>query len=260
MTEPLVAPLVHLTVQDGVALVRLNRLDKRNALNEAMISELEDALDGARRDDEVRVIVIAGSEKVFCAGGDISMFTELNSESGYAFTRRGFDLLRVLETTEKPVIAAVDGYCLAGGFEIALACDFIIAGTRARFGFGEVDLGLIPGWGGTVRAARALPVRRARQLIMTSERIDADEAHRLGAVNEVVEAGQAEERAVAIAQELAGKPPLAIKVAKMTIAQADDATSIDAALAVERSACAALFGTDDVKRLAQRWIDAAARA
>jgi enoyl-CoA hydratase len=250
--------LVETSLQDGVAVVRLNRPDKRNALNAALIGELEDAFAWVRSEDAIRAAVLTGSAQVFCAGGDISMFTSLGAESGYEFTRRGFELLRPLETCEKPIVAAVEGYCLAGGLELALACDFIVAGAEARFGFAEVDLGLIPGWGGTVRLARAIPVRRARQMVLTGERIKAPEAHRLGLVNNVVDAGEALASAHEIASTIASKPPLAVRAAKMTLTQAADAASNDAALAVERSVCAALFATDEVRRLAQSWIDKSA--
>jgi enoyl-CoA hydratase/carnithine racemase len=262
MTVPLGATLardglVQAWVEEGMAVIRLNRPGKRNALNDALITDLEETLRWALAEDSARVLVLTGSEQAFCAGGDISMFTELNAERGYDFTRRGYDLLRPLETGEKPVIAAVEGYCIAGGLELALACDFIIAGAGARFGFGEIDLGLIPGWGGTVRVARAISPRRARQMVMTCERIKAPEALRLGLANEVVPAGSALQRACELAIQIASKPALAVRAAKMTMTQAADAASTDAALAVERSACAALFGTAAVSALAQAWIDKA---
>jgi enoyl-CoA hydratase len=247
--------LVQTSLDGGVALIRLNRPEKRNALNDALITALEDALRWALAEDAARVVVLTGSERTFCAGGDISMFTELDAELGYGFTRRGYDLLRPIETGEKPVIAAVEGHCIAGGLELALACDFIVAGAEVRFGFGEIDLGLIPGWGGTVRIGRAIPSRRARQMVLTCERIKGPEALALGLVNEVVPAGSALERATELASVIASKPALAVSAAKMTMTQVADAASTDAALAVERSVCSALFGTAEVKRLAQAWVD-----
>jgi enoyl-CoA hydratase/carnithine racemase len=247
--------LVQAWVEEGIAVIRLNRPEKRNALSDALITELENTLHWALAEDSARVLVLTGSEQAFCAGGDISMFTELNAEKGYEFTRRGYDLLRPIEIGEKPVIAAVEGHCIAGGLELALACDFIIAGADARFGFGEIDLGLIPGWGGTVRVTRAISSRRARQMVLTCERIKAPEALGIGLVNEVVPSGSALQRASELAKLIASKPALAVKAAKMTMTQAADAASTDAALAVERSVCAALFGTAAVKALAQSWID-----
>jgi enoyl-CoA hydratase len=198
------------------------------------------------------VIVITGRGGTFSAGGDISVFENLDSYSGYEFTKRGYHLLRQLETSDKPIIAAVDGYCLAGGLELALACDFIIASADAKFGLAEIDLGLIAGWGGTVRLGRAVPLRTARQLVYTAARIDAEEAQRIGLVNEVVE-GPAIDRAVDIANMIASKPSFALKAAKTTLNNSADG-ALEAALAIERSLCAALFGSADVARLSSEWI------
>jgi enoyl-CoA hydratase/carnithine racemase len=243
---------VTIEVSGGVALLTLNRPEKRNAVDEEQIDALAEAFGWLSATKEIVVGVLAGRGAAFCAGGDIRMFQGLSSDSGLAFTRRGFDLLRPLETGEKPVIAAVSGYCLAGGLELALACDFIIAASDAVFGFGEVDLGLIPGWGGTARFARAVPVRRARQLTLTSERFDAAEAQRLGLVNEVVV--DAIERALDIAAIVASRPTLAVRAAKMVFEASADGTSLDSALAVERSVAGALFGSSDVKAKVADWI------
>ena len=133
---------------NGVGLITMNRAEKRNAIDASQIIALAAAFEWLARSDEVRVAVLTGGEDVFCAGGDISMFEDIGVDDGLPFTRRGYELLRPLETGVKPIIAAVNGFCLAGGLELALACDFIVAGGDAVFGFGEVDLGLIPGWGG----------------------------------------------------------------------------------------------------------------
>ncbi len=251
---------VQVSVADGVALVRLNRPEKMNAFDAEQIEAFEAAVRWFLASDDVRVGVLTGSERAFCAGGDITTFDAINVEAGQPYTRRGFDILRPLETSEKPVIAAVDGYCLAGGLEVALACDFIIAGARARFGFGEVDLGLIPAWGGTVRLTRAISSRMARQIILTSERIDADRAASLGLVNEVVAAGGALQRALELANAIAAQPPVAVRVAKMAAQLAADGAGVEAALAAERVAGAMLFGTDDVHRNVREWSEKARRS
>lgn len=244
----------------GVALLRLNRPEKHNAFDDEQLDALEAALRWFHSAPDVRVGVLAGNERAFCAGGDITTFDDIDAERAYGYTRRSYDMYRPLETGERPMIAAVDGWCLAGGLELALACDFIIAGERARFGFGEVDLGLIPGYGGCVRLTRAIPVRRARQMILTSERIDAEEARTLGLVNEVVGAGGALERALEVAVKVAGQPPLAVRAVKMAVEQAADGTPIEAALAAERIAGALMFGTSDVHERVQAWKDQAARS
>lgn len=244
---------VQISAADGVALLRLNRPEKLNAFDAPQIDALHDAIRWLTGAPEVRVAVLAGNGRAFCAGGDIGTFAEIDAEIGYAYTRRGYDMLRPLETGEKPVVAAVDGWCLAGGLEVALACDFVIAGEGAAFGFGEVDLGLIPAYGGCVRLTRAIPVRRARQMILTSERVRAPEARDLGLVNEVVEAGGALGRALELAGTIAGQPPLAVRAAKMAVEQAADGTPMEAALAAERIAGSVLFGTSEVQRRVREW-------
>jgi enoyl-CoA hydratase len=236
----------------GVGLITMNRTQKRNALDTPQINALAAAFDWLRQDDEVRVAVLTGGEKAFCAGGDITMFEDMGPDDGLPFTRRGYELLRPLETGVKPVIAAVNGFCLAGGLELALACDFIIAARDATFGFGEVELGLIPGWGGTVRLARAIPVRLARQWTLTSERVSAERAAAVGLVNELVDGPQVLDRALAVAEQIAGQPTQAVQAAKLIAGEAADA-SMDAALAAERLAAGALFGTSAVRARVRAW-------
>lgn len=243
---------VQISVAGGVALLRLNRPEKLNASDAEQIDALEAALTWLLQSD-VRAAVLTGSDRAFSVGGDITTFDAIDAERGFAFTRRGYDLLRPLERGQVPVIAAVEGYCLAGGLEMALACDFIIAAEHSLFGFAEIDLGLIPGWGGVVRLSRGIPVRRARQMLLTGERIDAAEAARLGIVNEVVDRGGALDRALELARAIAGKPPVAVKATKLAVEVATDGTSMDAALALERTADALLFGTEDVHRNVRAW-------
>ena len=237
---------------NGIALITMNRVDKRNALDREQIDALADALDWLNRTDEVRAAVLTGGEQVFCAGGDISMFQEIDADRALEFTRRGYDLLRPLETGIKPVIAAVNGFCLAGGLELALACDFIIAARDATFGFAEVDLGLIPGWGGTVRLARAIPARLAIQWTLTSERVSGERAAAVGLVNEVHEGPKVLDRALSLAAQIASQPAQAVRAAKMIVGAAQDA-SIDAALSAERSVTGALFGTSEVRDRVDAW-------
>jgi enoyl-CoA hydratase/carnithine racemase len=243
-----------------VALIRLNRPEKLNAFDAEQLDAFEEAIRWFVGTRDVRVGVLTGSERAFCAGGDISTFDAIDVEAGFPYTRRGYDLLRPLEIGEKPLIAAVEGYCLAGGLEVALACDFIIAAESAKFGFSEVDLGLIPAWGGTVRLTRAIPARLARQLIFTSERIAAQRALQIGLVNEVVEVGGALGRALELALKMAGQPPIALRVARQAAQLAADGGGVDGALAAERIGGALLFGTEDVHRNVQKWTEQAQRA
>jgi enoyl-CoA hydratase/carnithine racemase len=250
---------VQISLDNGVAVILLNRPDKMNAFDAEQIAAFESAVRWYLDADDARVAVLAGVGRAFCAGGDITTFDAIDVEAGYPYTRRGYDILRTLEVSEKPVIAAVDGYCLAGGLEVALACDFIVAGGEARFGFGELDLGLIPAWGGTVRLTRAVPARMARQLILTSERIDAGRAAELGLVNEVVEAGRALDRAVELAQAISSQPVLAVRVAKTVARLVADGADVEAGLAAERIGGALLFGTSDVHRAVRAWSEKASR-
>jgi enoyl-CoA hydratase/carnithine racemase len=244
---------VQIHVDDGVALIRLNRPEKMNAFDAEQIAAFEDALRWFARAPEVRVGVLTGAGRAFCAGGDITTFDAIDVERAFPYTRRGYDILRPLETGEKPMIAAVSGYCLAGGLEVALACDFIIAGADARLGFGELDIGLIPAWGGTVRLTRAISPRVARQMILTSERISADKAMELGLVNEVISDGPPLERALELARAIAAKPPIAVRVAKLAAQLVADGADAEAALAAERIGGALLFGTEDVHRSVREW-------
>lgn len=250
---------VQISVHEGLALLRLNRPEKMNAFDAEQIDAFEDALRWFAAEPGVRAGVLTGSGRAFCTGGDITTFDAIDAERAYSYTRRGYDILRPLESGEKPVIAAVEGYCLAGGLEMSLACDFIIAGDGSKFGFGEVDLGLIPGWGGIVRLARGIPLRRARQMILTSERIDAHEAARIGLVNEVTEQGGALARALELGAAIAAKPNVAVRVAKLAAEVAADGTSMDAALALERTADALLFGTEDLRNNVRQWTEQARR-
>ncbi len=253
----LVEGRVEVYTRDRVAVIRMNRPERRNALDAEQIAALGEALAWLERADDIRAAVLTGTEEAFCAGGDIDMFLSITADTAWDFTRRGYDLLRPLETGRKPVVAAVNGYCLAGGLEIALACDFIIAGASAKFGLAEVDLGLIPGWGGTVRIGRAVPIRVARQLVMTCERLTADRARDLGLVNEVLADDQALVRAIELAARIAGQPPLAIQAAKAVLAAVDGGSGVDASLALEGSLAGGLFGTSAVAERVGQWVERA---
>lgn len=246
---------VEVWTHESVAVILMNRPDKRNALDDEQIEALEAAFSWFARSPTTHAAVLTGAGDAFCAGGDISMFAGINADTGWTFTRRGYDLLRPLETGRKPMIAAVSGYCLAGGFEIALACDFIIAGASAKFGMAEVNLGLIPGWGGTVRLGKAVPVRLARQLVLTCERLTAERAIQLGLANEVTPDDQLLSRAIALGEMIAGQPPLAVQAARTVLNAIDP--SADEALALEGSLAANLFATTEVTSRVRSWIDKA---
>ncbi len=233
--------------EDGVTTIVLNNPKKLNALNRTLQGELLQALRHERDDDETRVIILMGAgERAFSVGADVQGFDGMSSIKGYGLMRDlGYETHRLLEMMEKPVIAAVHGYCLAGGLEIALACDFIIAADDAQFGVPEINIGIIPGWGGCVRLARALGPRVAKEWIMTGKRFPGSEAKRLGLINRVVPRALLWTEARQLASELKAKPLNAVKLAKMVVNLSLEAGDLDAALAIERGAVSVLFGSRD---------------
>jgi len=242
-------------------MITLNRPARRNSINYEVAESLHCAITWFANDETIQAGVMAGDQRAFSSGGDISMFSGFAPGDGARFTLLGHTLLDKLEASSKPMIAAVNGYCLAGGLEIALACDFIVAGGSAVFGFGEVGLGLIPGWGGTVRATRALPVRKARQFILTSERISADQARELGIVNECVADEVVVERAVDIARNIAAAPPLAVAAALKVIgAAAGHGEAYEWALAAERAHAGKLFESPESREQIALWFAQRARS
>ena len=242
---------------EGIATITLNDPSKLNSLNLTMQKELHEGLCHARDDEHTRVIIITGAGvKSFSVGADISVFKGINSIKGYRLMRDiGYETHRLIEMMEKPVIAAVNGYCLAGGLEVALACDFIFTAAEAQFGAPEINLGIIPGWGGCVRLSRILGGRRAKEWIMTGRRFSATEAERLGLVTRVVTRSAVLSEARKFATELASKPANALRMAKMVINLSLETGDLDAALAIERGGISVLLGTDDCKEGIQAFLE-----
>lgn len=199
-------------VEDGICIITINRPDKLNALNKEVIDGIAAAIDEVYTNPEIRSAFITGAgAKAFVAGADISEFAELDAAQGEALARRGQQLVfDKIENAPKPVIAAVNGYALGGGCELALACHFIIASDNAKFGQPEVNLGLIPGYGGTQRLVQTAGKGRAMQLIMTGEPFTAQDAMQYGIVNEVVPQEALLSRVKSILQTIHTKAPLAI--------------------------------------------------
>jgi enoyl-CoA hydratase len=205
-----VSELVLVETSDRIRTLTINRPDKLNALNSDVMAALERALDDARGDPAAGVVIITGSgEKSFIAGADIGELSKLTPVEGRAHARRGQAVLAKIESLGKPVIAAVNGYALGGGCELALACTIRIASENARFGQPEVKLGILPGYGGSQRLPRIVGKGRAMQLCLTAEQIDAAEAYRIGLVNRVVPAGQALAAAREMAAAILANGPIA---------------------------------------------------
>lgn len=229
----------------GVQLIRLNRPEALNALNSQLLGELCAALDAAEADPDVRCLVITGSERAFAAGADIK---EMSSKS-YAdmFGENFFGAAsRRLEQFRKPVIAAVAGYALGGGCELAMLCDFIIAAETAKFGQPEINLGVAPGIGGTQRLTRFVGKSKAMDMILTARNMDAAEAERSGLVSRVVPAERLIEEAVAAASKIAGQSPLAAMMNKEMVQAAYEMT-LSAGVNFERRLFHSLFAFDDQK-------------
>jgi enoyl-CoA hydratase len=208
------AEVILLEQRGRVALVTMNRPEKRNALDGQMRCAFLGVMDKLRRDHNVRAVVLTGAgEKAFVAGADIAEFEGRSPVDQYRVMRLP-TVFEAIEQSPKPVIAAVNGFCLGGGMELALACDIRIASTNAKFGQPEVNLGIIPGGGGTQRLPRIVGMGHALRMILTGEMIAAEEAHRLGLVEEVVPPEVLIDRAVALGELIASKSPVAVAAAK----------------------------------------------
>lgn len=240
------------SVKDSVATISFNRPKALNALNGATLRELRNALQfvehhaaGREGDERIDVVILTGSgEKSFVAGADILEMKDKTVQEGEEFARFGQGITRALELLSQPVIAAVNGFALGGGCEFAMACDFILASENAVFGQPEVALGIIPGFGGCARLPRYVGLPMARELIYTGRKIKADEAKRIGLVNEVVPLSELLPRAEVIAQEMRKNSPLAVGHAKKLMNQIQ-ASPIDGALREEALLFGSIFGSYD---------------
>jgi len=231
-------------VDGPIATVTLNRPKALNALNAPLMAELTDALTRLDHDEAVRCIVLTGNERAFAAGADIKEMAGATAVDMLGrSTLSGFDAVRRLS---KPIIAAVSGFALGGGCELAMACDMIVASETARFGQPEINIGVIPGAGGTQRLTRQLGKARAMELVLTGEYMDAQEAHARGLVNRVVPPELYLEEAHKLARKIAAQAPVAVRLAKDAVLKAQD-LSIEEGLDYERRLFYLLFATEDQK-------------
>ena len=234
--------MVETTVDGHVALCRLDRPEARNALSPELMEELATPVEGFDADPEVRRVVIAGSDEVFASGADIRALRERSFEEALRHPAAAF--WRRLAGCKTPIVAAVSGWALGGGCELALLCDLIVASETAEFGQPEITLGIIPGGGGTQRLARVVGKQRAMDLVLTGRRIGAREAERLGLVNEVAGLGDWLERALELAQRVASRPPIAARLAKQAVLAAEE-TALSAGLEQERRLYELAMATED---------------
>ncbi len=244
MSEEQVALLAH---EGPVSTLTINRPTVLNALSVEVLVAIKRAVDEVRARPELRCLIITGAgEKAFVAGADIASMREMSADEAKVFAKKGHDAFDAIAALPVPVIAAVNGFALGGGCELALACDFIYASERAKFGQPEVNLGIIPGFGGTQRLARRVSVGVARELIYTGNIIDAQEALRIGLANKVVPADQLLAEAKKTALTIAQRGPVAIQYAKRVIGEGLDNVLSDGN-EIEIEAFAACFRTEDRK-------------
>ncbi|MDE2180718.1 MAG: enoyl-CoA hydratase/isomerase family protein [candidate division NC10 bacterium] len=236
---------LELRMEGSLAIILLNRPKALNAINLMMVGELEQAVGQVRDDPGVRVVVITGAgDKAFAAGADITEFKTMSQIDAWMFVQRLQRLFLEIERLPKPVIAAVNGYALGGGCELMMACDIIYASDAVRIGQPEINLGIIPGAGGTQRLARLIGKQRAKELVLTGETIGAQEAWGLGLLNKVVPADHLMVEVRKLADKLAIKGPLAVRAAKEAIEDGYD-MALERALAHEAQLFALCFATED---------------
>jgi enoyl-CoA hydratase/carnithine racemase len=235
-------PILLAEQAEGVGVARLNRPDARNALSPELMTEIAECVEAWDADPDVRCIVIAGSDDWFAAGADIKVMRERSfQETLVAPSARFWPRLAACRT---PLIAAVSGYALGGGCELALACDMIVASETAEFGQPEITLGIIPGGGGTQRLARVIGKQRAMELVLTGRRISAEEAHRIGLVNQVAPKKGWLDAAVELARVVARRPPIAVRLGKQAVVAAEE-TPLTAGLDHERRLYELAMATED---------------
>lgn len=231
--------------EGNVAVITINRPKALNALNSETLVELEMVIDNLAKEKDIYAVVLTGAgEKAFVAGADISEMKELSGMEGREFGILGNRVFRKIETLDKPVIAAVNGFALGGGCELSMACDIRIAAVKAKFGQPEVGLGITPGFGGTQRLSRLVGMGMAKELVYTAKIINAEEAFRIGLVNKVVELENLMPEAMKMANIIASQAPIAVKLCKSAVNRGMQC-DIETALMYESEVFGACFSTED---------------
>jgi enoyl-CoA hydratase len=236
-----------LEIRDSIGVVKINRPKALNALNSATLDDLLTVANELNANDAIKVVIVTGEgTKAFVAGADIAEMHPMNPVQGLTFSQKGHIAISALEKLNKPVIAAVNGYALGGGFEVALACDIIYASEKARVGFPEVTLGILPGFGGTQRTAKLVGLAKAKELIFTGKTITAREAFEMGLVNKVLPDDQLMPAVEELAAKILAAGPVGIRLAKTCINKSLT-LDIDSGLDYEAEAFGLCFGTEDQK-------------
>lgn len=237
---------INIKTQDGIGWIQFNRPEKLNALNDEVLRDLEQAVAVFEENDAIKVVILHGNEKAFVAGADIKHMKKGDIKFAYRLTDLTMRVQERLANLPKPTIAAISGYALGGGCELALCCDFRIAADNALFGQPEISLGIIPGGGGTQRLTRLVGLGSATEIIFLGEMIKAEKAERIGLVNKVVPLGELEAEAEALASKLMKRPAVALRAAKTAIRKGLS-VSLGEGLHIEQDLFCMLFGTKDQK-------------
>jgi enoyl-CoA hydratase len=245
--------------EEGIATITLNRPDKLNAINGKMIQELHDVVRTLDADPTVRVAIMTGAgEKAFAAGADIAAMVNFGTTEAKAFSDAGQTMMAAFETAHFPTIAAVNGFALGGGCELAMCCDFLYGSDKAKLGQPEVNLAVIPGFGGTQRLARRVGIGRARELCYTGDILGAEEALRIGLLNAVVPAAELLGKVRAVAKKIASKAPTGVSQVKRVILRGEG-LALNAATELESQCFAQLFGTPEQKDGMKTFLEASAK-
>ncbi|MBT6177109.1 MAG: hypothetical protein HOI23_07655 [Deltaproteobacteria bacterium] len=246
--------VVALEIDNGVATVTINRPKALNAINSAVLAELDAVLDHLTKDESLRCMVLTGAgEKSFVAGADISEMADMDPAQAEEFSAKGHGIFEKIEHLPVPVLAAVNGFCLGGGCELALACDIIYASEKAKFGQPEVKLGLIPGFGGAVRLPRKVGLAAATEWILTGDIYRANEAHRIGLVHAVIEGAELLAHVQKVAATIASRAPVAVRRAKKVMVEGLQSTQTEAAK-LEQGSFGVLFATEDMREGTQAFL------
>ncbi|WP_294141679.1 short-chain-enoyl-CoA hydratase [uncultured Sanguibacteroides sp.] len=240
--------------QENICLVKINHPEALNALNSVVLKELDAVFTALGEDEATDVVILTGEGRSFVAGADISEMSGLNAVEGKAFGELGAAVFRKIELLNKVVIAAVNGFALGGGCELAMACDIRIASSKAKFGQPEVGLGITPGFSGTQRLARIVGIGKAKELIYTADVIHAEEAYRIGLVNKLVEPERLLEESLSMAKKIASKAPLAVRYSKEAINRGIE-SDIETGIAIENDLFGLCFSTEDQKEGMRAFIE-----
>jgi len=238
--------ILYETTEGGVCRITMNRPEQRNAINREMAEEMLRAFLQAKKDPTVKVILFSGAGKSFCAGGDLSVLPTFNHNSVYDWmAHEGYEISRAIAENDKVVVAKVHGHCIAGGLELILACDLVYASEKTKFGMTEITMGILPGWGGTARIARSMPIHRAKEILLTGRKdYSAAEVYDMGLLTRVYPAEELDTKVDMILNDLATRSADALRMGKSALSRSFEGIPWDAAMTIERNAIAWLYHSE----------------